>query len=81
MNSNYLSVEETCTSCERPVIPSMQVQLVPKTFSMGYSSLTHGVNTDNNYQTMTDAYFLEEVPVSGYKFEKRVCDGDKLFKA
>ena len=79
MNSNYLSVEETCHSCARPVIPSMQVQLVPDMFSMGYKSLTHGVNTNNNYQDFTNAYFLNQVPVSGYKFEKRVCNGDKLY--
>jgi len=79
MNSNYLSVEETCHSCERSVIPSMQVQLVPDMFSMGYQSLPHGVTSNNNYQDFTNAYFLNQVPQSGYKFEKRVCNGDKLY--
>ncbi len=79
MSSNYLSVEETCGSCSRPIIPSMKVQLVPETFTMGYQSLTHGVTTSNNYQNFTNAYFLNQVPSSGYKFEKRVCNGDVLY--
>lgn len=79
MNSNYLSLKETCHGCERRIIPSMKVQLVPETFSMGYQSLTHGVESNNNYQNFTNAYFLNRVPESGYKFEKRVCNGDKLY--
>jgi hypothetical protein len=79
MNSNYLSLKETCHGCERRVVPSMKVQLVPETFSMGYQSLTHGVESNNNYQNFTNAYFLNRVPESGYKFEKRVCNGDKLY--
>lgn len=75
---NYLDLNSIGCSCNNKGVPTMRVELVPKTFTKGYNSLTHGDSTSNNYFGFNQAYFVNEVPVSGYKFMERECDGDKL---
>lgn len=73
--NNYLTLDKTGPDLNTRV-PSMSVQLVPETFNVGYNSVTHNSNeTSNNYLGYQCAYFVKEVPKSGYKFHQRSCDG------
>ena len=77
---NYVDLNSYGCSCQNLGVPSNRVELVPETFTKGYQSLTHGQPISNNYFGFDRAYFVHEVPVSGYKFMGRKCDGDKLFQ-
>ncbi len=77
---NYLDLNSIGCACDNKGVPTMRVELVPETFSKGYNSLTHGEAESNNYFGFDQAYFVHEVPVSGYKFKGRQCDGDRLFQ-
>jgi hypothetical protein len=77
---NYVDLSNYGCSCNNLGVPSNRVELVPETFTKGYQSLTHGEPISNNYFGFDKAYFVHEVPVSGYKFKGRKCDGDELFQ-
>ena len=76
---SYVDLNSYGCPCNNLGVPSNRVELVPESFSKGYQSLTHGETIPNNYFGFNQAYFVHEVPVSGYKFMGRKCDGGKLF--
>jgi len=58
-------------------VPNMDIQIIPISLNLGYSSLTHSsANEGTNYFPFTDAYLSNEYSKTGYSYIQRYCDGN-----